>query len=931
MSTELSSFDIEKAKAEIKLLAEKYEREKSGNRLDSYSEEQTKNDFILRLFKALGWDVYNEHSDTLTAEEKASKGHVDYGFRINGIPKFFLEAKSFKAGVDDDKFAFQAINYSWLKGCTWAILTNFETIKIYNAEWKERLAINSLLTSINCKDFLTTIDDLLLLTPQAFSQGLLDKKAEERYKKIKKTPIDQQLLSDLTRFREILTNSIMRRNENLKLTEEELDESVQRIIDRIIFIRTVEDRRIEPPHLRPLIREDHKGNLWKKLAELYRYFDDAYDSNLFSEHVCEKLVIGDLELETIINGLHETEDGAIQYDFSAINVDVLGNVYEQYLGHILKKTKTSAKIRNGSSKRKEQGIYYTPTYIVDYIVKNTIGNLTKENKFDYKKIKILDPACGSGSFLLKAFDYLTSLDLTLEKREEVKQELYGKHISTERFAYLKNNIFGVDLDPKAVEIAQLNLMLRATERKERLPLLQQNIKQGNSLIDDTNIAGNKAFKWQQEFKTIMNNGGFDVVIGNPPYVNVYLMDEKQRKFFDETSEYETPHLKYDLYTLFIEKGIKLLQNRGYLGFIVPYSFLTQPYAELLRKYILDNCCLVSIVDLSNYYVFQEASVKTIILILKKEDNKIVRNENRIKVIRQSSFSGTIDSKETCYIDQSYFLTTHQYMFRLEISKQTLSISDKMDSLSIPLGHICYISKGIVAYSKVDDRTKDDFLHDKKINSKCVPYLEGKDVEKYSTHYKGIYLEYEPLIMSRPTFPELHENKKILVRAMSSSLLSTFDDKGYYTDQKLICCPKRTHIEKYVKASKKPKEPLADDADKYDEKYIVGLLNSSLMWYYYKSLIFGGLSIHPEDIRNLPIRKIDFMKSEELKIHNDLANLVDKMLSLNKRISEIGDKQTNERAKIEEEIEKTDNEIDETVYKIYGITENEKKIIEASVK
>ncbi|MGB6463936.1 MAG: N-6 DNA methylase, partial [Nitrosotalea sp.] len=523
MSAEIESFDKEKAKSEIKILIEKYEREKSNGKLESYSEEQTKNDFILRLFKALGWDVYNDHSNTLTAEEKASRGRVDYGFRINDIPKFFLEAKSFRAGVDKDEYAFQSINYSWLKGCTWAVLTNFEKLIIFNAEWKEKLAVNCLFISLTHADFLTNFDQLYLLSREAFVKNLLDKEAEKWHKKIKKTPIDQQLLQDLMKFREALTQSIMRRNSSVSLTDEELDESVQKILDRIIFIRTVEDRQIEPPHLRPLIREDHKGNLWKKIAELYRYFDDTYDSNLFSPHECEKLVIGDEELETVIRGLHETEDGSVQYDFSAINADVLGTVYEQYLGHILKKTKKSATIQDGSAKRKKQGIYYTPTYIVDYIVKNTVGSKIAEMGLDWKKIKILDPACGSGSFLIKAFDYLTTLDKELEKKEELKKELYGTHIATERFGYLKNNIFGVDLDTKAVEIAQLNLMIRATEKKERLPSLQQNIKHGNSLIGDAKIDKDAALDWNEQFKEIMNNGKFDIVIGNPPYISSLLL------------------------------------------------------------------------------------------------------------------------------------------------------------------------------------------------------------------------------------------------------------------------------------------------------------------------------------------------------------------------------------------------------------------------
>ena len=922
--------DKEKAKVELKVLLDRYNQMKLEKITDvkSKEEEKAKTKLIRPLFEhVLGWNF----EEDVTAEERISKGWVDYGFRINEAPKFFLEAKSLKEDLDNPIYFRQAVSYAYYKGCPWAILTNFETIKILNAEWEAPNYLSSHFMTINCYDFLERFDDLWLLSKEGFEQGLLDKLAERFGKKTKKSPLTRQLLEDFTRFRNALSKNIAKENLSKKLTEDELDESVQRILNRLIFIRNCEDRGLEE---KKLWEAKNEARVWKNLKDIFRYYDTNYDSKLFtydlnnpkSLHICDTLTIDDSVMREIIDGLYRTKDKSVSYDFSIIPADVLGTVYEQYLSHILKKTKQRASLSDNQVHRKEQGIYYTPTYIVEYIVRNTLGEILSQKKIDHEKLRVLDISCGSGSFLIKAYDVLEDY-YQKNHPNQTKLDLETEVLFQRKVILLKEHIFGVDLDKQAVEIAQLNLLLKIAAKAQRLPVLEQNIKCGNSLIDDKTVAGDKAFNWEEQFGKILKEGGFDVVIGNPPYVNVYLMDKKERKFFDETSKYETPHLKYDLYTLFIEKGIKLLRNKGYLGFIIPYSVLTQPYAELLRKYILDNCCIVSIADLSSYYVFQEASVKTVILILKKEDNKTIRDRNKIKIIKQNIFSGSIDSKDAYYINQSIFLTTHQYMFRLEISKQTLSISDKMDSLSFPLGSICYISKGIVAYSKVDGRTKDDFLHDKKINSKCVPYLEGKDVEKYCIHYKNIYLEYDPIVMSRPTFPELHENKKILVRAMSAALISTFDERSYYADQKLICCPKRTLIEKYVKASKKPKEPLADNAEEYDEKYIVGLLNSSTMWYYYKSLLFGGLSIHPEDIRNLPIRKIDFSKSEELKMHNDLIELVNKMLLLNEQVSKLGDKKTDERTKLEEELKRIDKEINGLVYSIYGINEKERAIIE----
>jgi len=226
--------DKEKPKAEIQKLVEKYNRVIQQDRVKKYNEEMTKKDFILPLFRALGWKV--EDSTEVTAEEKISKKRVDYGFRIDGIPKFFLEAKSLKVDLDNPKFFEQAVSYSWHKGCTWAVLTDFEAVKILNAEWKAANYLQSHFTTIYSHEFLERFDELWLLSKESFEKDSLDKQAEKWGKKTKKTSIDKQLLADFTRFRGMLSKSITKLNQSMNLTEEELDESVQRILDRLIFI-----------------------------------------------------------------------------------------------------------------------------------------------------------------------------------------------------------------------------------------------------------------------------------------------------------------------------------------------------------------------------------------------------------------------------------------------------------------------------------------------------------------------------------------------------------------------------------------------------------------------------------------------------------------------------------------------------------------------
>ena len=262
--------------------------------------------------------------------------------------------------------------------------------------------------TLNEWEFQTKFDDLWLLSREGFSVGKLDEIAERYGKKTKKIPIDKQLLNDFTHFRNILSKSITKLNADRNLSEEDLDESVQRVLDRLIFIRNCEDRELNPKILISNYREwasKGKGHLIKSLRDTFAHFDEEYNSKLFADHLCDTLDIDNEVLHEVIEGLYHTKDKE-SYDFAIIDADVLGVMYEQYLSHILKKTDKRAKITESNSHRKEQGIYYTPPFIVDYIMRSTLGEKLKTKQIDIESVRFLDPSCGSGSFLIKAFDLL---------------------------------------------------------------------------------------------------------------------------------------------------------------------------------------------------------------------------------------------------------------------------------------------------------------------------------------------------------------------------------------------------------------------------------------------------------------------------------------------------------------------------------------------
>ncbi len=888
----------EQAKEEVKKLVDKYARIVESGSIKGYSENGTKKDFITPLFKALGWDVENEYSDDeVRNEEKVSKGRVDYSFRINGIPKFFLEAKALKEDLDNIKFVEQAINYAWHKGCTWAVLTDFEAIKIFNAEWKSANPLQAQFgQTLPCRLFLEKFDTLWLLSREGFEKKLLDTEAENWGKKIKKIPVDKQLLDDLTKFRDLLNKNILKNNSSKNLSGDELDEAVQRIIDRLIFIRTLEDKELEAPMLQSVVREDLNKRIYKKLNMIFRKIDDIYNSKLFTPHLCENLEIDDEVLSKIINGLFNTSDNTVHYDFSAIDADVLGNIYEQYLGHILKKTDKRAKLAEGKAHRKEQGIYYTPTYVVDYIVKNTIGELAKDKKFDLKNIKILDPACGSGSFLMKAFDYLVTLDKKKNgEMEQVKLDLTGESATYGRKVdILKNNIFGVDLDPKAVEIAQLNLLLKAAEKKHRLPTLQENIRIGNSLIDDSSVTGDKAFKWEEQFKEIIQydeNGnlkdgyGFDVVIGNPPYgaeiTEVEKQHIKKRYIHDETG---------NTASLFIFKALDLLKDGGYFAFIVPKQLTYISSWESVRKTLL-NLDLIKIIDASE--AFPDVELEQIIFIVKKNKTKS----------KKMMLGFTNNNKIEEYFSNKEYLTEKR--FPLWITNDNHTIFDKILNSSIPLSNIAKVNWGGPVAKFLSKEKTDD----------SIPCIRGREVQRYSINSEyfikrkdivdSYYIKGEKLLFQRI----VSRCGKIIVANYRDARLN-----GTY-------CNDERYADKTVTQIWNSKIPL---------KYLLGILNSRLISWFAHRYLYNRSQLTMEFMydyaRSFPIR--DISEKENNKI---ISSLVDRILSLKKRLNEIKDKQTDSKAQLEKEIQKIDNEIDGEVYKLYGITEEEKKIIEKSLK
>ena len=782
-------------------------------------------------------------------------------------------------------YAEQAINYAYYKGCNWAILTNFKGIIVYDA-WAKANSQSSRF-SIWAETLLTDFDNsLYLLSREAFDQGLLDKKYGT---KSRKRPITEQLLLDFTTFRANLSKDVYSLNKSKNLTEEELDEAIQRLFDRLIFVRNCEDRELEPYELLSALRqwkENRKGTLVSKIRELFTHFDDTYNSKIFSKHLCDQVDISDDVLSRVISGLYTTEDGSISYDFSLIDADVLGNIYEQYLGHILRKTEKRTKLTESKAKRKEEGIYYTPSYIVDYIVRNTVGELIKNKKIDVSKIKVLDPACGSGSFLIKTFDVLNEYYSKRKGYNQNKLDLSdtGTTYST-KLSILKDNIFGVDLDKQAVDIAQLNLLLKVAEKKRRLPILQQNIKNGNSLIDETALAGDKAFKWGEEFKEIFDNGKFDVVVGNPPYFNI-----KPDDVLKDTSCYkELSAGVVNAAAMFLKRGFELLKDDGYLGYIVPKSFLIIDSWEPIRKLLLNESQIVKIYDVSK--AFEEVGLEQVIIITKKSKP----SKNMVSI-----FDG---GKEINSMPQKFF--QEKGVILTSLDKGKYKIIEKMDADSKFLAKIASMPRGITANSSSY----------KGLPSKdLIQVLGGTNVEKYlikdgNKRKPNRYIEIDDKRIKQKE--DIFKRNRIVYQNIASSvpkIVASLEPKGMPTDDTL--------------------NNLTVNNNDIDIRYILGVLNSKLITFYLRYAIINNsiLTIHLDKpyIGKIPIKMASNTEQQEISV---LVNMISEE---NEQLVRCGDKDTDKRQELVTKLGKINAQIDECVFKLYGITKEEKKIIENSI-
>lgn len=703
----------DKLPPEVRQLVEQFARHRDDYRTGKYNETQLRRDYLDPFFKALGWDIDNEkgfaeayrqvfHEDAIKIGGTTKA--PDYSFRIGGLRKFFVEAKKPAVNLKNDPApALQLRRYAWTAKLPISILTDFEEFAIYDCRQQPKetdKAHVGRLEYFTFDQFEQKWNDLVnLLSPEAIQQGAFDKYATK--KKICGTAdVDDVFLDDLQKWRQDLAKHLITKN---KLNERQLNHAVQLIIDRIVFLRICEDRGIEAAGT--LLGLTNGSQVYDRLLERFRAADQKYNSGLFNfepdadrrqpDTLTPSLTVGDKPLKTILENLYPP---ASPYEFSVMPADILGQVYERFLGSVISLSSTgkTAKVEEKPEVRKAGGVYYTPRYIVDYIVEQTVGELLEDRKVTVQEqgqgrgrkklqvsaldrpLTVLDPACGSGSFLLGAFDHLLAwyLDyyvkqsdpgqwatlphppIAVRARKDGNTAERGtaavpagdwKLTTTEKKRILLQHIYGVVIDAQAVEVTKLSLLLKVLEgesaetveralfAKERaLPDLSSNIKCGNSLIgtdfydqrqmslfSENDMYRINAFDWHVEFADIIEKGGFDAVIGNPPYVRVQILKDSIGSQLDwlRTHYASAKTGNIDIYILFLERGYKLLSPEGLLDYIVPSKFLTTDYGEQIRSLISGHGALKSLVDFGHHTVFTGVSTYTCLVFLSSAESK----------------------------------------------------------------------------------------------------------------------------------------------------------------------------------------------------------------------------------------------------------------------------------------------------------------------
>ncbi|NQT25597.1 Eco57I restriction-modification methylase domain-containing protein [candidate division KSB1 bacterium] len=1016
----------------IHSLVEKFQHNLNEYKNPKYNETHIRVEFVNPFWEALGWDVHNkagysmQYRDVIHEDEVKVGGTTkapDYSFRIGGKRIFFMETK--KPSIDlkhDPAPAFQLRRYAYSARLPVSILTDFEEFILYDTRVKPAITDKphvGRMLYYTFDEYAKHWDEIQsIFSKEAVMRGDFQKFIENNQGKKARAEIDRDFLNDLDSWRVQLARNIALRNPGL--SERELNYVVQLTIDRLIFLRMCEDRGIESQY--PLRNIQNGENVYPRLVEIYYRADERYNSGLFHfeakdgshpDVITPHLKMDDKILKEILAYLYYPK---CPYEFSVLPVEVLGNAYEQFLGKRITLTEGHrARIEEKPEVRKAGGVYYTPQYIVEYIVRNTVGKLVEgKTPKEVSDLRICDPACGSGSFLLGAYQFL--LDWHLEQyriefeatgqfpssppakgqraRKSDPQAIYqgaggAWYLSTtEKKRILLSNIYGVDIDANAVEVTKLSLLLKVLEgenaeslhsqmklwHERALPNLSSNIKCGNSLIgpdfyehqqgslfDENEAMRINAFDWKAEFSEVFANGGFDAVIGNPPYIRIQAMKEwapVEVEFYKQKYKSASKG-NYDIYVVFVERGLTLLNQDGLLGFILPHKFFNAKYGEPLRNILSQGNNIERIVHFGDNQIFNNATTYTCLLFLNRNlsaEFNYIEVDNVDEWLMGDEGFQELKSQETFSGNEWHFIIGKGNQLFEKLNSTNIKLSDVSDRIYQGL------ITGADSVFILTDVAKNRFFSDArqkeyKLESKLLhPLCKGsvnlkryfvKNLEK-SILFPYKYVAGKAELISKTELQNNYPNTwKYLIEnraALESREHGKWKHDRWYAfgrsqnlsemEQLKIMTPSIAIRASFSIDEKKDLFFVGSGGGGgggygiivkpgFEYYQILALLNSKLIDWYIKQIstpFSGGyFAYNRQYIEKIPIVEIALDKQK------NIVTCVNQILDLHKKLAEAREPRTCET--LQRQIDAVDAQIDKLVYELYGLTVEEVRVVE----
>jgi hypothetical protein len=957
-------------------------------------EEQFQEGFLRELFVTiLGYTLNPTPNFNLTTEYKNVKDSkkADGAIIVNDKVSAVIELKGTNT-TDLGKIEAQAFGYKNNQPeCVYVITSNFEKLRFYIDNAIEHIEFN--LFTLTEKEFQLLY---LCLGYINLSQNIAKKIKDESVSV--EDVITKKLYKDYSLFKRELHQNLVQLNPEFEPLE--LFKKSQKLLDRFLFLFFGEDRHLLPPNSVRLILNqwnqlkdlDEYSPLYDRFKKYFGYLNTGYKG---TQHDVFAYNGGLFKPDTILDTI-KIDDNLLyahtlklsEYDFaSEVDVNILGHIFENSLNELdeVKAQLEGAEIDKTKTKRKKDGVFYTPKYITKYIVENTVGKLCNEKKTElgiadedytadkkrqkktvqtlvekleeYRKwllqLTICDPACGSGAFLNQALDFLITEHQYID---ELQAKLFGDGLvlSDMENSILENNLFGVDLNEESVEIAKLSLWLRTAQPNRKLNDLNSNIKCGNSLIDDPEVAGDKAFNWQQAFPKVFEKGGFDVIIGNPPYVDSESMTKSypyEREFISK--KYKSASGNWDLFIPFFELGLNILKENGNLSFIIPNKILSASYGNTIREIINNNYSLYEIFDVSADKVF-DVDVYPVTLFIKK--NNEIKDLNISKKLKDSISNFRIPNPFE--LNWALYLNEN-FIFYSKIINQNIIL---LNNENYTISNAASVSEAYEIIEFIEDNNEINYDSFRLINTGTIdPYLSLWGIKNIVYLKKN--LKYPTIKKTNIKLKSWTEKPKIIIAGMSLKIEAFYDLKNEFLPLKSTF--------------------LITSNDNESLIYLTTILNSRLINFLFRIANFantmagGYININKENLGNVPVKnistshKLPFIEKADLmlSLNKDLQeqsqkfqrtiqrkfNLEDLpkklqdwyVLSYSDFIKELGKKKVklslSEEAEWEDyfeteskkaqelkaQIDATDKAIDAMVYGLYGLSEEEIGIVEGS--